>query len=101
MAQKLNIKVSVSSSTNPPLLNSFHAQELRENDLLAEQVLHEILEYHRTHRLRNTTKAYAPKYKECQVCFLHLKFFFLNLVYKYLKMVQAPEIYFWSQASSW
>lgn len=61
MAQKLTMKTSVSSSTNPLFSSSIHAQEPTENNLLAEQVLHEVLEYHRTHRPKNTTKAYAPK----------------------------------------
>ncbi len=41
----------------------------QQNDLSTEQVLHEVLEYHRTHRPKNTTKAYAPKQKEWQVSF--------------------------------
>lgn len=61
MTQKLIIKTPVSSSTDPPPLGPTHVQELTENDLLAEQVLHEVLEYHRTHRPKITTKAYIPK----------------------------------------
>lgn len=61
MAQKLTMKASVSSSTNLPFSSFIHAREPTENDLLAEQVLHEVLEYHHTHRPKNTTKAYAPK----------------------------------------
>lgn len=60
MVQKFNMEISTLSSTNPRLLDSVHIQEPTENDLLAEQVLHEVLEYHRTHRPKNTTKAYAP-----------------------------------------
>ena len=84
MAQKLIMKASISSSTNPSLPDSIHAQEPTENDLLAEQVLHEVLEYHRTHRPKNTTKAYAPKQKEWQVCFfsiLLLVFYILLILY--------------------
>ncbi len=76
MAQKLIMKASISSSTNSPLPDSIHAQETTENDLLVEQVLHEILEYHYTHRHKNTTKAYAPKQKEWQVSFFLFYYLF-------------------------
>ncbi len=64
MAQKLIMKASISSSTNPPFPDSIHEQEPTENDLLAEQVLHEVLEYHCTNRPKNTTKVYSLKQKE-------------------------------------
>lgn len=51
------MEASILSSPNTSLLSSAHVQEPTENDLLAEQVLHEVLEYHRTHRPKNTTKA--------------------------------------------
>lgn len=41
-----------------------NAREPTEDDLLAEKVLQELLEYHRTHRPQNTAKAYAPKQNE-------------------------------------
>lgn len=74
------MNASISSSTNPSLSDSIHAQEPTKNDLLAEQVLYEVLEYHRTHRPKNTTKAYTPKQKEWQVCFFYFNISFYILL---------------------
>lgn len=71
------MKASILSSTNPPLPDSIHVQEPTENDLLAEQVLLKVFEYHCTHRPKNTTKAYAPKQKEWQVCFFLFYYLFI------------------------
>ena len=76
MVPKLIIKVSISPSTNLPLPYSIYVQEPTENDLLAEQVLHKVLEYHRTYKAKNTIKAYAPKQKEWQVSFFLFYYLF-------------------------
>jgi hypothetical protein len=39
----------------------------RAEDLAIQQALDEVLEYHRTHRPKNTTKNYEPKQKEWRV----------------------------------
>lgn len=48
---------------------SANTPEPLDNDLLAEDLRKKVLEYHRTHRPKNTTKAYAPKQKEWRVQF--------------------------------
>lgn len=42
-------------------------QQPTANDLLAEQHYMDMLEYHRTHRPKNTKRAYAPKQREWRV----------------------------------
>lgn len=39
----------------------------RAEDLAVQQALDEVLEYHRTHRPKNTTKNYEPKQREWKV----------------------------------
>ena len=39
----------------------------RAEDLAIQNALDEVLEYHRTHRPKNTTKNYEPKQKEWKV----------------------------------
>jgi hypothetical protein len=39
----------------------------RAEDLAIQQALDEVLEYHRTHRPKNTTKNYEPKQREWRV----------------------------------
>lgn len=85
------MEASILSSPNTSYLNSVHVQKPTEHNLLAEQVLHKVLEYYCTHRPQNTTKAYALKQKEWQVFFFLLLIFLycINLIHGYLKMVQA------------
>jgi hypothetical protein len=48
----------------------------RAEDIAVQQALDEVLEYHRTHRPKNTAKNYEPKQKEwkvCAVCFAYLR----------------------------
>ena len=40
----------------------------RAEDIAVQQALDEVLEYHRTHRPKNTAKNYEPKQKEWKVC---------------------------------
>jgi len=44
----------------------------RAEDIAVQQALDEVLEYHRTHRPKNTAKNYEPKQREWKVgiCFL-------------------------------
>lgn len=39
----------------------------RQEDLAVQQAVDEVLEYHRTHRPRNTARNYAPKQREWRV----------------------------------
>jgi hypothetical protein len=41
----------------------------RAEDIAIQQALDEVLEYHRTHRPKNTTKNYEPKQREWKVGF--------------------------------
>jgi hypothetical protein len=49
----------------------------RAEDLAVQRALDEVLEYHRTHRPKNTTRNYEPKQREWKVsttlCQYHLK----------------------------
>lgn len=86
------------ASASVPVSAPVSAQEPTENDLLAEKVLLDVPEYHRTHRPKNTTKNYAPKQKEWQV-FLFLSLLpIFNIVIIFLGMVQEDGIW---QASPW
>ena len=39
----------------------------RQEDLAIQQAMDEVLEYHRTHRPKNTTRNYSPKQREWRV----------------------------------
>ena len=67
----------------PLLHDSIDVQEPAENDLLAEQVLHKVMKYHRSHKPKHTTKAYSPKQKEWQVSFFlfYYSFFIFYSLY--------------------
>lgn len=83
VARKSTVKASATSDPPTPLPTtifrpipgpvlasaSANTQEPLDNDLLAEDLRKRVLEYHRTHRPKNTTKAYAPKQKEWRVQF--------------------------------
>lgn len=99
MVQKLNMEAFISTSTNLSLPASDLAQELTENNLSAKQVLHKVLEYHRTHRPKIPPKLLLSSRKIGSVCFfffffLFLRFlYFINHIHEYLGIVQAYEIY--------
>jgi hypothetical protein len=50
----------------------------RAEDIAIQQALDEVLEYHRTHRPKNTTKNYEPKQKEWKVKYTG-RLFYLQL----------------------
>lgn len=54
-------KAAAAASTKPAALPD------RAEDTAVQQALDEVLEYHRTHRPKNTAKNYDPKQKEWKV----------------------------------
>jgi hypothetical protein len=50
-----------------PASNPTPGLEPRPEDLAVQAAIDEVLEYHRTHRPKNTTKNYGPKQKEWKV----------------------------------
>jgi hypothetical protein len=46
----------------------------RAEDIAIQQALDEVLEYHRTHRPKNTTKNYEPKQREWRVSPISLSY---------------------------
>jgi hypothetical protein len=55
-------------------------KEPRTEDLEVQRAIDEVLEYHRTHRPKNTTKNYLPKQREWKVCYSPLVFNITALV---------------------
>jgi hypothetical protein len=53
-------------------------------DLEVQQAIDEVLEYHRTHRPKNTTKNYLPKQREWKVSYSPLHLVLQNTNYSIL-----------------
>lgn len=77
------MKASISSSTNPPPSDSVHAQEPTENDLLAEQVLHEVLVLIGP---KIPPKPMLPSRKNGRYVFFHFIIGFLCLLILYINI---------------
>lgn len=68
------------SSTKQPLEAEAAAVEgPRAEDLEVQRAIDEVLEYHRTHRPKNTTKNYLPKQREWKVSIASPLYFSSNI----------------------
>ena len=67
MNKLLSLLPTASKARTAPLAPLAAPAPTRAEDIAIQQALDEVLEYHRTHRPKNTAKNYKPKQKEWKV----------------------------------
>ena len=67
MDKLLSLLPIASKARTAPLAPPAAPAPTRAEDIAIQQALDEVLEYHRTHRPKNTAKNYEPKQKEWKV----------------------------------
>lgn len=74
MDRLLSLLPTASRALVPAVEPAFEPQPQpdRAEDIAVQQALDEVLEYHRTHRPKNTAKNYEPKQKEWRVSIIFM-----------------------------
>lgn len=67
MDKLLSLLLTASKARTAPLAPPAAPTPVRAEDIAIQQALDEVLEYHRTHRPKNTARNYEPKQREWKV----------------------------------